>query len=139
MPDIKEYSSAMSIDSATGKVMPKTEVARRSFKLTKLHSNVSIVASGNASNTDWQDASGFNEAAFTIVNADNTQFAANVIWSHDKVNVHGAESLLAPAVGVWGNSRAVQTTVKAQYFKLILLNSDSAAAHVFNSWSYLKA
>jgi hypothetical protein len=49
MPDIKEYSSAMSIDSATGKVMPKTEVANASArKATAVTPNDTTNLSGGA-------------------------------------------------------------------------------------------
>jgi hypothetical protein len=50
MPDINEYSSAMSIDSATGKVMPKTEIANGSArKATVVTPNDSTNLAGGVS------------------------------------------------------------------------------------------
>jgi hypothetical protein len=139
MPDIKEYSSAMSIDPTTGKIMPKYELAKRTAKTIKTHNNKSIPLSGNLSNDNWEDADGFIDLAVTVLNDANTQFAVTVLWSNDKVTTQGAEVLLSGATGVWSNSRAGQTPVKARYFKIIILNNDAAAAHVFNAWAYLKA
>jgi hypothetical protein len=138
MPDINEYSSAMSIDSATGKIMPKHHIGSREQRFKKLHNNVSINSNANAP-SGWEDAEGFNDISFSVQSDANTgTFTVTVLWSHDGVNTHGAQTVLSAAVGVWSNARTGQVATGARYYKLIIVNNDTAA-HVFNSYAFLKA
>lgn len=139
MPDINEYSSAMSIDSATGKVMPKNFKGGSEQRFKKLHNNVSINASANAANTNWEDAEGFNDISFSVQSDANAgTFTVTVLWSHDGVNTHGAQTVLSAAVAIWANARTGQVPTGARYYKLIIVNNDTVA-HTFNSHAFLKA
>ena len=104
------------------------------------HPGITVATNGNSTNSDWLDADGFSELAVTVLSDSNTaQFAATILWSNDKTNIHGAETVLGSAVAVWANARSGQVTTKARYFKLVLINSDSANPHVMSAWAYLKA
>ena len=104
------------------------------------HNAVSIAANGNNTNSTWQDANGFVDLALSVISDSGTaQFAATVLWSHDGTNVHGAEVVISGGAAIWANSRAGQAPIKARYFKVVLLNSDSAVAHTMSAYAYLKA
>ncbi|PFK99773.1 hypothetical protein COJ01_17020 [Priestia megaterium] len=104
------------------------------------HPGITVATNGNSTNSDWIDADGFSELAVTVLSDNNTaQFAATILWSNDKTNIHGAETVLGSAVAVWANARSGQVTTKARYFKLVLINSDSSNPHVMSAWAYLKA
>lgn len=75
MPDINEYSNAMSIDSATGKVIPKTEVANGSAKkATAVTPNDTTNLSGGATKGLYLGASG--NVVVTMADGTDATFTA---------------------------------------------------------------
>lgn len=133
-------SGALPVTLTASDIMQPVEIQSRIATTIQTHNGVTVSPNGNSSNPAFVDANGFNDIAITVLNDSNTaQFAVTILWSNDGVNVHGAETVLNSAVAVWSNSRSAQVASKARYFKIILLNSDTANPHIMSAWAYLKA
>lgn len=104
--------------------------------------NAALVPANSGSNTstNWEDLNGVTEIGVTVQNDSNSaQFFAVVLWSNDKVNVHGATTALANGAAVWSSSRGGTVRTAGRFAKVVVVNSDTAAAHTMSAWIYKKA
>lgn len=148
MADLNDFSQSMALDPVTGKPMPSVSVGgsgivlpvnidSRKATTIQTHNAVSIALSGSSVEASWHDADGIDNISLTILNDALTASSADIYWSHDGTNIQGAEYAIVPSGSQ--RYRAVNTPVKARYFKVALNNGDGAAAHTMSAWAYLKA
>ncbi|HLI46447.1 MAG TPA: hypothetical protein VKU94_04570 [Geobacterales bacterium] len=100
------------------------------------HNAVSIPASGGSSPSAWIDTDGFDKVAFVMKNDATVTSNCDIRWSADGSNIHGVD------FAVLGGANQYKTYIvdtKARYVQFSLINSDTASAHTFTAYAYLKA
>jgi hypothetical protein len=108
------------------------------YRPLTLQQGVIVGTLANNATTSWQDTDGANSISVNVKSDSNTgKFTVTVVWSDDLSNIIGAEQVLASGVAVWDKSRASDTTIKAKYFKVIVINDDTAT-HTFSVTAGLK-
>lgn len=130
---VKDTSGNILRDVTDANGLPVVLTGRKQQTI-QTHNAVSIPASGQSTPATWSDANGFDTVGITLKNDASTSNGADIYWSNDGTNIHGVESPLTAAVGLF---RVTSVTVKARYFKLVLNNND-AAPHTMSAWAYLK-
>jgi hypothetical protein len=119
---------------STNEVLP-VDIQARLSQTIQTHSGVSIAPSGSSGSV-WIDCDGFDKLAITTLNDASKSLAISVQWSHDGVNIQGAEmDIKSTGSYLWG---ATITDVKSRYVKVSIYNNDTAP-HTINAWIYLKA
>lgn len=108
------------------------------YRPLPLQQGVIVTAGANSATTSWQDTDGANSISVNVKGDSNAgKFTVTVVWSDDLSNIIGAEQLLASGVAIWDKSRAGDTTIKAKYFKVIIVNDDTVT-HTFSAYAGLK-
>ena len=117
-------------------VMVPVDIQSRYQKTIQTHNAVSIPLSGNNASA-YYDTTRFDSLG-VIVRNDVAGKALTVLitWSNDGVSPHGEESLIANATAQY---LGASTTIKAKWFRILVINGDSALAHTVSTSTYLKA
>jgi hypothetical protein len=135
-----DQNNPLPVDLTTSEAIIPTDIQSHLQSTIQTHNAVSVVLSGTSTESNFHDSDGFDQLKLTVLNDNATaQFYAIVLWSNDGTTVHGAEYVLTQAGSVWSNSRTGEVSTKARYFKIVIGNADSAAAHTMSAWAYLKA
>lgn len=105
----------------------------------KLHQTFKMVdnqsvALNSSYESDWIDCYGYNNLSVTSSNDAATASSVDILWSNDKVGIHGEEEVILSSTK---QLKAGRESIKAKYAKIKVSNEDGAAAHVFNTWVYL--
>lgn len=145
--DQTQYPVGMDVD-ANGYPIPKvsaqltgsnviqpTDIQSHLQTTIQTHNAVSVALSGNSVGS-WIDADGFDKIGCTMAGDNSFSNSCSIHWSNDGSTLHGAESIIATGTG---QQRAGITDTKSRYFRLVLGNNDSAAAHTMSAWAFLKA
>lgn len=126
---------ALGVDIQSSQVIQPVDVQARYAQTIQTHNAVSVAASGS-SNGAWIDSNGFDYIGVTFNNDAGTSSYLKFEWSNDGTNVHGEET------GILNNTnmrKSYDIRTRARYFRLVLVNGDTAAAHIMSAWVYLKA
>lgn len=104
------------------------------------HNAVSIATVSSSTSTSWISCNGFDKLAITLMlDAALNNVYANVLWSNDGVTTHGTDTYGTPGSSVAATtSRAGETSIKADYYKLQIINGDTVS-HTVSCWGKLKA
>jgi hypothetical protein len=135
---MKEYSkkqlNSVSIEESTIQV-PIDQQTTYSQTI-QTHNAVSVGAS-SWSDGVWVDCNGFDKIGITVKNDAGTSNSLHVLWSNDGINRQGVDTSVFASDP--SSERVGETTVKARYIKLRVINDDANSAHTMSTWAYLKA
>lgn len=134
---VQGSNGAANVQLTGSNVIQPTEIQSRYATTIQTHTGAVVAPSNSNTQTAWMDCDGFSEICLTVLNDGATDNKADIQWSNDGTNMHGADFNIIPPGAT--QYRAVSTQIKARYAKIKIYNNATDIAHTMNAWAYLKA
>jgi hypothetical protein len=127
-------NGALDTNLKASEIIQPVDIQARYSQTIQTHNAVSVGASGSSA-SNWINCDGFDNVAVSLLNDASATNKVDVAWSHDGINQHTFETVCNTTSAKYNVG---EVGIKAQYCKLVLINSDTAS-HTMSAWAYLKA
>jgi hypothetical protein len=114
-------------------IMQPTDIQSVYAKPIQTHNNVTVSASTEDVSAQWEEAIGFSKISLTVSSDAPHAMKVSIHWSHDKLTWHGED---IDVIDTTNQRDAGTTQVKADFFKVAVLNGD-ASSHDITTFAYL--